>query len=48
MRYTGESRQRLFRQPVPQFDFPIYKGVFTDICFCFLALILRSWSPLLR
>ena len=28
----GESHQRFCRQLVPQFDCPVYNGVFTDIC----------------
>ena len=31
MLLTGESRYRLSRQLVPQFDCRIYKGIFTDV-----------------
>ena len=44
---TGEGRQRLWRRLVPQFDCPIYKGIFTDIYYLFpgpnfLIMILRA------
>jgi len=32
MWFTAESRWRLCRQSVPQFDCPIYKAVFTVVC----------------
>jgi len=32
MWFTAESRQHLSRQLCPQFECPIYKVVFTDVC----------------